>query len=119
MEQRMADLLADCLVPDQPPLTCAGIDYFGPFFIRRGRSMVKNNYGVKFFCFATCAVHIEVSDTQDIDSFLIALRRFLAIRGNVKEIISDNGTNFTSGQKELRKAILNWNQSKVHNQLLQ
>ena len=118
MEQRMADLPADRLVPDQPPFTCAGIDYFGPFFVRRGRSMVKK-YGVIFSCLATRAVHIEVSDTLDTDSFLMALRRFLARRGNVKEIRSDNGTNFTSGKKELREAILNWNQSKVHNQLLQ
>ena len=28
-------------------------------------------------------------------------------------------TNFTSGEKELREAVLNWNQSKVHNRLLQ
>ena len=29
------------------------------------------------------------------------------------------GTHFTSGEKELHEAILNWIQSKVHNQLLQ
>ena len=40
MEQRMADLPADRLVPDEPPFTCVGIDYFGPFHVRRGRSMV-------------------------------------------------------------------------------
>ena len=40
MEQRMADLPADRVVPDEPPFTCVGIDYFGPFHVRRGRSMV-------------------------------------------------------------------------------
>ena len=75
MEQKMADLPADRLVPDEPPLSYVGIDYFGPFHVRRGRSMVKK-YGVIFSCLVTRAVHIEVSDTLDTDSFLMALRRF-------------------------------------------
>ncbi|XP_068707410.1 uncharacterized protein [Montipora foliosa] len=53
------------------------------------------------------------------DSFLLASRRFIARRGQVKEIYSDNGTNFTSGERELRDAISEWNQEKIHNSLLQ
>ena len=71
MEQKMADLPANRLVPDEPPFTFVGIDYFGPFHIRRGRSMVKK-YGVIFSCLVTRAIHIEVSDTLDTDSFLMA-----------------------------------------------
>ena len=37
----------------------------------------------------------------------------------MKEIRSDNETNFASGEKEPREAVLSWNQSKVYNQLLQ
>ena len=48
----------------------------------------------------------------------MALRRFLARRGQIKEIRSDNGTKFTSGEKELREAINNWNQDKIHGHLL-
>jgi hypothetical protein len=64
-------------------------------------------------------VHIEVSDTLNTDSFIMALRRFLARRGEVKEIRSDNGTNFVSGERELREAIANWNEEKIHQHLLQ
>ena len=65
------------------------------------------------------AVHIEISHSLDTDSFILALRRFLARRGQVKELRSDNGTNFTSGERELREAISNWNQDKIHDHLLQ
>ena len=117
-EQKMADLPVDRLTADQPPFTRVGIDYFGPFQVRRGRSFPKR-YGVIFTCLAIRAVHIEVAHSLDTDSFLLALRRFVARRGQVKEIRSDNGTNFTSGEKELRESIKAWNQEKIHESLLQ
>jgi hypothetical protein len=116
--QKMADLPKDRLTPDHPPFTFAGIDYFGPFLVRRGRSLVKR-YGVVFTCLVVRAVHIEIAHSLDTDSFILALRRFIARRGQVKEIRTDNGTNFTSGEKELRESIVNWNQEKIHSYLLQ
>ncbi|CAB4014860.1 Tyrosine kinase receptor Cad96Ca, partial [Paramuricea clavata] len=118
LEQKMADLPKDRLTPDHPPFTYVGVDYFGPFHVRCGRSLVKR-YGVIFTCLVIRAVHIEISHSLDTDSFILALRRFLARRGQVKELRSDNGTNFTSGEKELREAISNWNQDKIHGHLLQ
>ncbi|XP_074624387.1 uncharacterized protein LOC141882335 [Acropora palmata] len=117
-KQKMADLPVDRLTPDQPPFTSVGVDYFGPFQVKRGRSLVKR-YGVIFTCLAVRAVHIEVAHSLDTDSFLLALRRFIARRGQVKEIRSDNGTNFSSGEKELRESINAWNQEKIHENLLQ
>ena len=35
------------------------------------------------------------------------------------EIHSDNGSNFTSGERELRDAVLEWHQEKMHNSLMQ
>jgi len=116
--QKMADLQESRVLPDKPPFTSVGVDYFGPFQVRRGRSLVKR-YGVIFTCLATRAVHLEVAHCLDTDSFLLALRRFIARRGQVKEIFSDNGTNFTSGERQLRDAISFWNQEKNHNLLLQ
>ena len=114
----MADLPVDRLTPDKPPFTPVGVDYFGPFQVKRGRSLVKR-YGVIFTCLAIHAVHIEVAHSLDTDSFLLALRRLIARRGQVKEIRSDNGTNFSSGEKELREPINAWNQEKIHEKLLQ
>ena len=55
----------------------------------------------------------------DTDSFLLALRPFIARRGQVQELRSDNGTNFTSGERELRESIQEWNHDKIHEEMLQ
>ncbi len=52
----------------------------------------------------TRAVHIDLLASMDSDSFLMALRRFIARRGKPFEILSDQGTNFKGGEKELRNA---------------
>ena len=52
---------------------------------------------------------MEISHSLNTDSFILALQRFLARRKQVKEIRSDNGTNLTSGERELSDAISNWN----------
>ena len=41
----MADLPYDRTVCGEPAFACVGVDYFGPFYIKRGRSTV-NRYGV-------------------------------------------------------------------------
>ena len=117
-QQKMADLPESRILAEKPPFTSVGVDYFGPFQVRRGRSLVKR-YGVIFTCIAIRAVHIEIAHSLDTDSFLLALRRFIARRGQVREIYSDNGSNFASGERELRDAMLEWNQEKIHNALLQ
>ncbi|XP_028403950.1 uncharacterized protein LOC114526541 [Dendronephthya gigantea] len=91
-EQKMANLPESRLEP-APPFTYCAVDYFGPLLIGQGRKEVKR-YGSLFMCLASRAVHIEVSDSLDTDSFLQALRRFISRRGPVQEIRSDQGTNF-------------------------
>lgn len=116
--QLMADLPADRVCPDEPPFTKVGVDYFGPFEVKSRRSIVKR-YGVMFTCLAIRAVHIEVAPSLDTDAFINALRRFMARRGQVQEIRSDNGTNFVGGERELREAIRGWNQAQINDVLLQ
>ena len=79
-QQKMAALPRPRVTPDPPPFACVGIDYFGPFYVRQKRSLVKR-YGVIFTCLAVRAVHLEVSYSLDTDSFILALRRFIARRG--------------------------------------
>ncbi|KAI8513813.1 hypothetical protein Bbelb_081370 [Branchiostoma belcheri] len=117
-EQKMADLPEHRVIPDEPPFTRVGVDYFGPIETKRGRSIVKR-YGVVFTCMATRAVHIEKADSLDTDSCIDALRRFIARRGQVKQIWSDNGTNLVGAKAELKKEIARWNQDKIKDTLLQ
>ena len=53
----------------------------------------------------TRAIHLEIAGDLTTDSFILALRRFITRRGNVKHIRSDNGTNFKGAQKELQDTI--------------
>ena len=117
-EQQMANLPEDRVTPDNPPFTHVGMDYFGPFEIKRGRSLVKR-YGVVFTCLSTRAIHLEKADSLDTDSCINAIRRFVARRGQVQEIRSDNGTNLVGAQRELKAEIQRWNQAKIHSCLLQ
>ncbi|XP_076839331.1 uncharacterized protein LOC143484479 [Brachyhypopomus gauderio] len=111
-EQMMADLPEDRLLPDQPPFTNTGVDYFGPFEVKRGRSSVKR-YGVMFTCLSLRAVHIEVADSLDTDSCINAIRRFVCRRGQVNTLRSDNGTNFVAAERELRGAIQQLDNDKI------
>ena len=60
------------------------------------------------------AIHNEVIHTLDRDSSLNVLRQFIARRGQPKQIRSDNGGNFVRGEKDLREAVCEWNQEKIH-----
>ena len=113
-EQLMADLPSDRVTPNKPPFSSVGIDYFGRFEVKQGRSRVKR-YGCVFTCLAMRAVHIEVTHTLNTDSMINALRRFISVRGYPERIRKDCGTNFTSAEKELKAFITNeLNQEKIH-----
>ena len=118
LQQKMASLPENRVTPSKPPFTSVGVDCFGPFTVRRGRTTAKR-YGVLFTCLAVRAVHIEIIHSMDTESFINALRRFIARRGKPEEIRSDNGGNFVKGEKELRKAVEQWNQEQIHEFLLQ
>ena len=116
--KKMADLPPDRVTPGMLPFSFVGVDYFGTFTVKRGRCSVKQ-YDVLFTCLVLRAIHIEVSHTLDASSFINALRKFIARRGAVIEIRSDNATNFVGAEKELKLLINEWNQTAIHNFLLQ
>lgn len=101
----MASLPADRLSTD-PPFTNVGLDVFGPWSVsaRRTRGGLSHSkrWAVIFTCMSVRAVHIEVTESLDTSSFINALRRFLAVRGLVKSIRSDRGTNFVGACQSLK-----------------
>ena len=117
-KQLMADLPSCRVQTDKPPFYKVGVDYFGPFWVKQGRSRIKR-YGCIFSCLTTRAVHIEVASDLFTDSFINALRRFIARRGQPDEIFSDNGTNFVGAERVLRESLQSLQQSKLNNFCLQ
>ena len=80
----MSSLPAVRLRVDQPPFSGTGVDFFGPLYVNVKRSTVK-----RLGCIFTCKV--------------TRVRR-----GRPIVIYSDNGANFTAGERELRGAVQAW-----------
>ena len=112
----MANLPEDRLEP-APPFTFCAVDYFGPWHIKEGRREVKR-YGVLFTCLASTAVHLEVANSLSTDSFLNAYRRFVGRRGPVRQLRSDQGTNFVGAKNELPQALSTLEYEKIRQELV-
>ena len=112
-KQFMADLLPCRLQVNEPPFYNVGVDYFGPFLIKQKRSLVKR-YGCLFTCLSMRAVHIEIANSLTADSFINALRRFIARRGKPDHIYSDNGSNFVGANCILRESLDELNQKSLN-----
>ncbi|XP_013142204.1 PREDICTED: uncharacterized protein LOC106106203 [Papilio polytes] len=102
--QQMMGQLPEARVTPSRPFLRSGVDYAGPISIRpskgRGYHSTKG-YICLFVCMATKAIHLEVVSDMTSQAFLAAFKRFVARRGHVAEIWSDNGTTFIGSAKEL------------------
>ena len=94
------------------------MDIFGPFLIKESRNTLKQ-YGALFTCLASRAIHIEMIKHMDTDSFILALRRFIGGRANIRTIRCDNGSNFVGADRELAKCWKEVNQKAVGEFMLQ
>lgn len=120
LEQKMAELPADRVAIGDPPFTNTGTDIFGPFYVSRGRGKCQEKrYGIIFTCLTTRASHLEIAPSLETDSFINSFRRFICRRGKPRLMRSDNGTNLTSADKELKSAIALWNENKINQYCLQ
>ena len=115
--QRMADLPEERTEPS-PPFTYCGLDCFGPFLVKEGRREVKR-YGLIFTCLALRAIHVEVVDDLSADSFLNGLRCFIALRGGVRVIRCDRGTNFVGACHELKEGLKKMDQESIATRLIE
>ena len=109
----MADLQVESCT-EVPPFTYCGVDMFDPYLIKEKRSQLKR-YGALFPCFTCRAIHIEVTNALGTNSFILALRRFMARRGAVRSIWSDNGTDFVGTRNELQQGFKEMNHDKIKN----
>ncbi|GBP03522.1 hypothetical protein EVAR_101853_1 [Eumeta japonica] len=102
---KMADLPEGRLAFRQKPFTHTGVDYFGPMEVTVGRRREKR-WAALFTCLTTRAVHMEIASSLSADSMIMALRRYMARRGQPDTLYSDHGTNFAVAAAELARAHL-------------
>jgi hypothetical protein len=86
--QKMAPLPEHRIGP-APVFESTAVDLFGPITFQDTINKRGNGkaWGVVFVCTATSLVHVEVTDAYSTDSFLLAVRRFMAIRGTGRKYI--------------------------------
>lgn len=73
---------------------------------------IGKRYRVIVTCLTSRAIHLELVSSLDTDSCINAFRRFTSRRCQVKEIQSDNWTNFIATENELKEAMKEWSINK-------
>ena len=108
----MSDLPSDKVEPS-PTFTFCTVDNFRPFVIKETVEKAINMVCYTLVC--SRAVHLEVVNLLSTSSFINSLRRFIALRGPISVLRSDQGTNFAGARKELREAIQEIDNKKFEN----
>jgi hypothetical protein len=104
--QKMAPLPEHRMGP-APVFESTAVDLLGPIVFqdtinKRGSGKV---WGVIFVCTATSLVHVEITDAFSTDSFLLAVRRFMAVHGAPSRFQSDQGTQLVAAAKQIVRGI--------------
>lgn len=87
-----------------PPFSVTGVDFAGPLFTKDNH---QKCYIALFTCAVTRAVHLELVSDLSTDKFLMSFRRFIARRGIVEIIYSDNAKTFKKAESDLNELIRN------------
>ena len=105
LNQRMGLLPEERTTP-APPFFHTGMDFAGPFILRKGHTRKPayvKKYACLFVCFTTKVVHLELCEDLTTEEFMAALRRFCARRGTPQQLFSDNGKNFIGARNEIKQ----------------
>ena len=102
----------------RPSFAVTCMDLFGPYDIRddcvkKGPRIYKKVYGVIFTCASTRAVHLDVAVDYSTEAVIHTLRRLMAVRGDVRMIISDPGSQLVGASRELSEWRKGWNQDQL------
>ena len=108
-EQKMANLPEERL-GRTPPFTHSGLDVFGPYNVCAGQATRRTKSTKKIWvllctCLYSRAVHMETISSLDTPTLKLALRRFLALRNNCRQILSDQGSNFLGARNQANEYL--------------
>ena len=88
-------------VNKSPPFCHVGIDFAGPLYTL-SQTGNRKCYICLFTCTTTRAVHLELVESLEVETFIRCFRRFTARRGVPATILSDNAKTFQAASKEIR-----------------
>ena len=78
-----------------------GVDFAGPLYVKKDNKDMRKIYIALFTCATSRAIHLELVDNLDTETFLRCFRRFSARRGLPSKLVSDNAKTFKSAAKKL------------------
>ena len=91
-----------------------GVDYVGPFITIQGRGRKRQKRSLCVFTgLSVRAVHLEMAWRLVTDAFVNAFTRFISRRGVLKDVFSDNGTNFVGAVNELKSLVSELDEVKI------
>ena len=108
-QQLMGQLPATRVTPSAP-FQHIRADFARPIMVKRGYTRAQtpeNTYICLFVCMATKAVHLEIVWHLYSESFLAALRCFVAHRGCPTTLATDNGSNFSPISRRVESEVVN------------
>ena len=91
-----------------------GVDFAGLLKYRKGKKNEGKAYIVLYACGLTRGIYLELLPNMETTEFITSLKRFIAHRGRLEKIYSDNGKTFV-GAANLLKTIMS--DEKVHDYL--
>ena len=112
-EPRMGQLPSYRTDANNPAFANTALDLFGPFEVKVKRKTIKEAWCCIFTCMTSRAVHLELCTDKSTDTFLMAFRRFVCLRGHPKLVWSDRGTNFVGSQRYLHEMMQEWDIPKI------
>ena len=93
-------------VDEGPPFLNVGLDFAGPLYLSHSKDNIQCKvYVCLFTCLSTRAIHLELVECLDVETFLRAFRRFHSRRGTPGRVLSDNAKTFHSASKEVINVI--------------
>lgn len=94
-------------VENSKPFQICGIDYTGHFNVKYRDSMCRV-YVCLFTCMSTRAIHLELVEGADAETFMFAFRRFISRKACPSLIVSDNAQIFKAASVHLSKHRIEW-----------
>ena len=86
------------------PFQVVGADYAGPVKYRVSSNREGKAYKVLYACSLSRALYLELTKPMETEEF-ISLKRFIARKGRLEKIYSDNGRTFVGAAKWLRNVM--------------
>ena len=102
--QQMGQLPAPRVLPN-PPFQETGVDYAGPFLMKKGHTrkpVITKMYMCIFVCLSTKAARIDIVSDLTTEAFQACLKRFVTRGGLPAVLHSDNGTNIRGARNDLQ-----------------